>query len=504
MKNDLKLEDVVASRELPTLPAVASKVLSLTAEEDIDTEAIARTISSDVALASKILKAVNSPLYGFRYPIATIDSAISLMGSNAVRGLVLGFSLVGLRDFGGAHGFDHDCFWEKSFKIAVLSRLIARQGCAVDPEEAFVAGLVANMGEMLAAHLACILGRQNPTPAAAETQDLAIAGIDHCELGAAVATLWNFPPALSLCIRYHEAPQNCEPSESVAGALTRVVHLAELLFAALDDEHVDEERLDATKETLQAFGLKDEFLQQLAGLVHEEVKLATRFFGLRGKPALSPAQMQEEATLRLSRLLLGAEVNGRQLEQTNAQLAKRNEALEKQNDSLEELANLDGLTGVYNHRYFQSFLDKEIKRSERLGQCLSLILADIDDFKPLNDSFGHLAGDDVLKQFCRILRHELREYDLLARYGGEEFVFILPNTPLKKAQVFAERMRLLIEDHPFCYEGYDLKLTISLGVSSIFPGPDCRSPQSSLIGAADRALLQAKAEGKNRVVTDRF
>lgn len=502
MKTSHIMGQGIDPRDLPTLPAVACKVLSLTAEEAIDGQAITQAISTDVSLASRILKVVNSPLYGFRYPISTIDKAISLMGSNALRGLVLSFSLVGLKDSEKESGFDYDRFWEKSLMTAVLSRFIAQHGHEIDPEEAFLAGLVANIGEMLIARL-------YPEGRREESHLCEIGGsgrssdIDHGEFGAAAALFWNFPPALCQCIRCHQDPQRCKVNDPQSSRLVEVVHLAELLAELLSAQELQREDLEKIRILLAVMNLDDESLKKLAPVVQEELRIAAQFFGLNTPPQLSAAQILEEANFRLGKLFLDGEIQRHQLEVATAQFSLRNECLEEQNVTLEEMANIDGLTGVYNHRYFQSFLLKELKRSARLGHCLSLILADVDDFKPLNDSYGHLAGDAILKEFCRVLRSEMREYDLMARYGGEEFAFVLPNTSRKEAQVIAERIRLIVEGHVFTHETHELSITVSLGVSTLCPDPDSKPVGSFLVGAADRALLQAKAQGKNQVVAGR-
>ena len=162
---------------------------------------------------------------------------------------------------------------------------------------------------------------------------------------------------------------------------------------------------------------------------------------------------------------------------------------------MEETAFIDGLTGLHNHRYFQKRFDQDLSRTERYEKPLALILLDIDNFKEINDSYGHLQGDRVLKDIAKIMMWERRGSDLFARYGGEEFAAILPETDVKGALLFAERLREAVEEHLFPTEGLPLKVTISLGVAS-FPE---RREKVDIIKAADDALYLSKKEGKNRV-----
>lgn len=165
-------------------------------------------------------------------------------------------------------------------------------------------------------------------------------------------------------------------------------------------------------------------------------------------------------------------------------------------ETVERMAITDSLTGLYVRRYFTDRLDEELGRSARQGLQFSFIILDIDDFKKINDTYGHLVGDVVLKEIGRIIRESIREIDLACRYGGEEFAAMLPETPKEKAFVVAERIRKHIEDTVF--KAYDerLKLTVSIGVSAY---PEDSANNTGLVDAADEALYKGKRSGKNIV-----
>jgi diguanylate cyclase (GGDEF)-like protein len=165
------------------------------------------------------------------------------------------------------------------------------------------------------------------------------------------------------------------------------------------------------------------------------------------------------------------------------------------------LANIDGLTEVYNHRYFQNSLDQEINRSSRHQTAISLLLLDIDHFKKFNDTYGHQAGDFVLKKFCEILQDNLRKYDTLARYGGEEFVIILPETTEPEALAVGEKLRAAIENAIFDDTNNSYRVTASFGLASAFPATVENFNKNNFINQADLALYEAKHEGRNRVVS---
>jgi diguanylate cyclase (GGDEF)-like protein len=176
--------------------------------------------------------------------------------------------------------------------------------------------------------------------------------------------------------------------------------------------------------------------------------------------------------------------------------------LRRSNELLLELSNTDHLTGLFNRRYLMEALEKEFQRSLRKGGPLSLIMLDIDHFKAVNDTYGHLQGDVVLQRVALQLQKELRSYDIASRYGGEEFVAVLPDATLKEALFVAERVRQSVLETGFNGVLSPLSITVSLGVAS-FPTPDCTTVDH-FIKLADDALYRAKANGRNRVEHDAY
>jgi diguanylate cyclase (GGDEF)-like protein len=165
-------------------------------------------------------------------------------------------------------------------------------------------------------------------------------------------------------------------------------------------------------------------------------------------------------------------------------------------EEIYRLTTVDGLTQIYNKRYFLETLEREISRAHRYHRDLSLIMFDIDFFKKVNDTHGHLAGDAVLKQLASVLKARIRREDIMARYGGEEFAIILPEIGVSNALTFAEKIRKLVEKTGFKFEDQSIPVTISIGVAAIGQGI-----QTALefIKIADDKLYQAKVGGRNRV-----
>jgi len=171
--------------------------------------------------------------------------------------------------------------------------------------------------------------------------------------------------------------------------------------------------------------------------------------------------------------------------------------LKQSNELLKQLSNTDPLTQIYNRRYMMEMMSKEMKRAERKGTHLSLIMMDIDHFKKVNDLYGHQSGDKVLQTAAKLVSMDIRSYDCAARYGGEEFVLVMPETTHENALTIAERIRGRIQLHTYTGPLKGLKTTISMGVAT-YPTPFIASIDD-LIREADEALYRAKGAGRNRV-----
>lgn len=165
-------------------------------------------------------------------------------------------------------------------------------------------------------------------------------------------------------------------------------------------------------------------------------------------------------------------------------------------EEIYRLTTTDGLTSVYNKRYFLEALDREMGRCFRYTRPLTLVMIDIDHFKKINDTHGHLAGDTVLKQVAGLLVANVRKEDIFARYGGEEFGLILPEVTLDGAHVLSEKLRALIAEGHFAFEGQQIPVTISIGIAAL---PTESIGLDGFIGKADAALYDAKNTGRNRV-----
>ncbi len=505
MNKDQLLQNILKSDELPTLPTVATQLITLTAREDTTLADIGDLVSQDISLSAKILKVSNSAFYSFPQQIGSIKQAVSILGMNAVRSLVLSFSFLTIKGRKVKSRFDFEKFWEKSLTSAVTARLILEKVKGAYTEEVFVSGLLQNLGELILARsfpeqydkvLRAVEDDQHDTLTAEET----VFGMNHTLVGREVARSWGFPEILLIPIQYHHNPGDYTGKNATVRTTVRAVYLSDLLMNILFSDKPEVYHQQFRKEASKLLGLTSDNIESILEQVHIKVKEAGTYFNLKIKSPQSVQEILQEANIRLSLINLDYEQMNQQLIQTKIHLEKLTRELEEKNKKLDNLANIDGLTGIYNHRYFQNVLEQECKRATRNNSSLSLLLIDIDHFKKVNDTYGHQVGDFILAEFSRTLLSNIRQYDVLARYGGEEFVIILPETSVADAFIVGEKLRAIIESAVFQDNQEKYQVTASFGLSGSIPATEDNFNKNTLISQADQALYEAKEKGRNRVV----
>lgn len=172
-------------------------------------------------------------------------------------------------------------------------------------------------------------------------------------------------------------------------------------------------------------------------------------------------------------------------------------AVDALNIKLEQLSRVDGLTEIFNRRYWEEQLSREFKRNMRSPGNSSVIMLDIDHFKKINDTYGHPAGDEVIRQLAKLISHVSRETDICGRYGGEEFTILLPDTAAENVMVLAQRIRQSVEKLTIEYEQQSISFTVSVGIAQFDPAFE---QHTQWLERVDKALYQAKTGGRNQVV----
>ena len=226
-------------------------------------------------------------------------------------------------------------------------------------------------------------------------------------------------------------------------------------------------------------------------LANEQVMAAKR----RSEELNREYKEQSKVAIELSEKFAKAHI---ELLEAQEEIEKKNEQLEKANQKLEKLSITDGLTGFYNYRYLDELLDNEIGRAKRYDLDLTCIMIDLDDFKMVNDNYGHLYGDKVLRTCAKIIQNNIRDTDFPARYGGDEFFVVLPHTDIEKAQYLADRIFNDIKEYSFSpKENVHYVQNLSVGLATFVA--ESMESKEDLIKEVDVALYNSKRAGKNRI-----
>lgn len=484
---------------LPSPPAIAVRILDAVQKDDAALTELANVISADPALTAKMLKVANSGFFACNGEITSIHRAMAILGTNIIKNVALSFIIAENFSKDAHCGFDYDFFWRHSVTSAVSAELIA-QAVTYRNDDIFVASLLQNIGMLMIAltkgdeykHLVAQAYSSESCLGDLETKKY---GFNHQQVGYALLTNWNIPEAITEPVLFHHQPESASEGSRKAA---EVIHFSNgLADIYLSDSAAEKARI-WQQELIRHYGLThDQTLQLLDEAASRSCDMLS-FFELPPGKVRPYSEMLQEANAELGKLHLSNEQLMLEMKEAKVKAEKLAAELQDANIRLKELVYRDGLTGLYNHRYFQESLANELARANRYRSSVSLILFDIDHFKQVNDTHGHPAGDMVLMNISRAVCSAVRPSDIVARYGGEEFAVILPETNAAGVKVFAARLRRCVEGIATLVEGQLIYVTISAGATT-FTTETPHTTKDMLIDAADRGLYTSKQNGRNQV-----
>jgi diguanylate cyclase (GGDEF)-like protein len=382
-------------------------------------------------------------------------------------------------------------FWKESLVGAIAAKVLAQRAKVKHAEEAFFLGLLKDIGSLTLAYLlpdeyAAVQSEVQTKKISSQDAENQVFGFDHTDVGALLTKSWGLPETFHIPIQHHHRVENLpDDCSSDVRVRTKILHLSSLYLELVNGGEMAEV-LGRISHLIDAYGLQGSLdAAEIGQELIKQVRDLSPIFDIQFNDQNELENLLESAKQELLNI---------SMEMVSDMIGKNSEL-----ESLRQQANKDAMTQLHNYKAFCEVLDQEIRRATRYKNNLSLVMADIDFFKAVNDGFGHPAGDEVLKTVAQALQKGLRDCDFVARYGGEEFAIILPETEIEGALRVAERMRNKIRTLDISYDGQPIRVTMSFGAAQFRYAP----PMSfnDFLKSADTALYAAKKQGRDRCCT---
>ena len=477
-----------ACPSLPTPPGVANRIIQLANDPEVGIDEVVKVVSMDPALTSKILRIANSPLYPQKMKVEKLGQAILLIGLNGILSLALSFSLVKSLKTQKSEGLNYSLFWRRALLAGIASRALGEACGQRDIEELFIAALIQDIGMLALDQAFPGLYAKNDLDQTSHScminHEQEQLGIDHAAAGSWLLRTWNLPERLQLAVASSENPGQAPPSHNQS-TFIRCVSLsgviANLYLAKTNDEMFEDVaqkaqdwlKLDRTQIT--------DILKDMEPLIAE----AATLFDINLRKDMNPEFILESA--REALLLRNLET----IQQLDS-LRNNTVLLESQCYHLEITSRSDPLTGLFNRGHLDELLKSSFEKSCRNHEPLSLCFVDLDKFKFVNDTYGHKAGDEIIKATADILTSCVRGTDFVGRFGGDEFVVILPGADSGTAQAVCCRMEQKFRDAHHDVGAPDrIQVTASIGFATHDQEHQFRSVED-LLNAADQNLYSLK------------
>lgn len=501
----LDLDRIFKLKSLPSLPTAAVKLIDIWGSETASLEEISSTIKSDPALAARVIKAANSPYFGLRSQVNTIERAAILLGRNVLATMSLTFSLAEQSIVTGALGHHYRDYWRRSLLLAAATEVLTDSNIRDHKSRAFLDGLMSDIGQLALLRTAPdeyarLLddAKQKDVPQVILEQECF--GITHAEVGARLAEKWGLEAGLVEVVRFH----HLTPLELAAIAPSDLPRIKVSIVAAALEQYVYRNGRPGDGDVLFSVGrtlldLTDEQLVQLPQRIRPRVEEAFQMLDIDSKDLPEPTTIMALANQQLAEITMRAQNEAVEAVAQTRVLEEENRQLYLEKNLLESQLVVDALTGVNTRSFFQAYLEKEISRAQRSRTTIGVVFCDIDHFKRINDSYGHAAGDAVLRAVAQTLMSGVRQNDVVARYGGEEFVIMAAAPQVDGLKALCERLRTAVEQLVVQHQGQAIRVTISIGACVAACSHDFPELVQLIIQHADEAMYDAKRGGRNRV-----
>lgn len=476
--------------KLPSSPALASRILALADNPDTPIEEFASAIQMDGALAARVLKMANAACMALRTPATTIHRAVTVLGLGRVRAAALSFQLVGHLNKLGGKNFNIKAYWQQSVLRACVGREIASAVLPSMTEEAFLVGLLCDGGVLL---LVQLLGQEyaelyetgTRSPLGFFAEEKSRFPHNHVDAISAMAAEWNLPETIRKPLACHHTPARLSLH---AGDVERLCALAHLIgsISFIEDGTTTDDLLGYAADQ---FGLTPDDLQKCLAAAGETYKHSAELLGDCLPDDVDVTDLLGEANRRLMAAAGEAESKVQYVE---AQRDRIRTAL----GEYRELAARDPLTGLLNRGALTEATMKHLADARDQNTQITCLFLDVDNFKKLNDEYGHQTGDLVLKAVARAVPEAIVNAGSAGRYGGEEIILVMTGLDGRQSAAQAQQVVDLVRNIEHVKLG--LKEPVTCSVGSVCGTANQFKNAEALFAAADEQMYIAKKNGKNR------
>lgn len=495
-----ELRRVFAKAKLPSNPAIAAQILELVNDPNSTAEQFAQTIQTDVALAARLLGMANSARFAQRTPATTIQRAVTILGLRRIRTVALGFQLVSHLDRLGECPFDLKKFWQESVLRACLGQQIATRIASDHVEEAFLIGLLQDCGiltlvQLYGADYGKLYAQVDLSPSAFYQAERERFPHSHVDAIGVMAAEWKLPRVIAEPLSRHHTPLELEPA---APADRRLCALSYFLGSLrLRGEKANSRSEPALQDYLREnLGLDEQGLADCFAKAAESYRQIAPSLCEQLPDELDVADILEEAHRLLSDVAGETELHLEAAEAEREQALRQQDHLRHALGKYREKATRDPLTGLLNRAALIDGATNYIEEGASNRISLAVFFLDLDNFKRLNDEYGHERGDEVLRRVADAISGTLPNDALTGRYGGEEFVVVLPACSHDEALQSAKQVANAIRGIDYVRLRLPTPITCSLG--AVWIRPTAEALPQKLIAAADELMYQAKRSGKDR------
>ena len=507
----ISLNQLLSSSDVPSLPEVAQRVVEVTQGPNPDFDALIDVIKSDPAICSRLMRTVNSALFGLRYRVATIEAAVPVLGANMVRTLVLSFTIADHSGPGGRMRRYYQRLWRSSLLQAAIAEALAEHSPDADGAIWFLGGLLQDIGRISLMAAAPEeygeLVRRHDNGQALLEAERARFGFAHTDLSTQLVIRWRLENYLADAISKHHG--GVLPVDTPREELQTVASLPNALrCASLCSQYFETMRSagEADFESLaadikSAFQMDaDEVEEMLIGAGARVEEIAAMFAIDVGhcKPMV---QLLAEAKNALAQLAVQSQLEATSVRQHIDEARRELEAAKRESRTLLKQSQMDELTGAFSRRALDNVFENAVSYCCAHGLQLGVLFIDVDRFKSLNDNYGHSVGDEMLTSLVDAIKGQLRNSDLIVRYGGDEFLVVVPLSNCEILVRISEMIRSSVAN-------VDLNLTpepsdpptCSIGAVCTDPSDGLFESANRLVEEADQAMYSAKQRGGDQVV----